>query len=62
MKASDSNCPTEIADYFSQIVFKKLIDPIQEQLKYSMGTINNNFEANISHIEEINARTLNKVA
>ena len=31
-------------------------------LKSKLGTINNNFEANISHIEEINARTLNKAA
>ena len=62
IKTCDANCSKTIDDYLTQKVFKILTDPLQEQLKYSMGTINNNFGANISHIEEINARTLNKVA
>lgn len=62
IKACDTMCPETIDIYFLQTVFKTLIDELKDKLKYSIGTINNNFEANISHIEEINARTLNKVA
>lgn len=61
IKACDTTCP-ETIDIYLRTVFKTLIDEINDKLKYSIGTINNNFEANISHIEEINARTLNKAA
>ncbi len=62
IKACDTSCPETIDIYFLQTVFKTLIDELNDKLKYSIGTINNNFEANILHIEEINARTFNKVA
>ena len=58
IKNIDSTYADRIDDYFLQTVFNNLINSLEDTLKYSTFTINNNLGANISRYKEIINKTI----